>query len=107
MRNILSGALLALLLFAPLLYAHSPRKNIGGMYQHHTTLNTPVYKQATGTISEGYLGHPATLYARRMNATGVITLWIRYTSDSHTHQANGPEATRLINLYKHKALSHL
>ncbi|MBE0496300.1 MAG: hypothetical protein IBX45_07800 [Campylobacterales bacterium] len=91
---------------APVLTPFRGNSSTSG-YQHQSTVNTPVYKQSTGTIAEGYLGHPANLYARRMNATGFVSVWINYSSNGRTYQADGPEATRLINLYKHNALSHL
>lgn len=104
----ISGIVLVFLLFfAPSLNGQLLRKQRGPAYEHQATVNTPVYKQASGIIGEGYLGHPATLYARRINATGIVTVWINYTSNGRTYQADGPEATRLINLYKHNVLSRL
>jgi hypothetical protein len=65
-----------------------------------------MYKQTVGTISEDYLGHQATMYARRMK-NGSVSVWINYTSGGYTYQAYGKEATRLINLYQNRARSFL
>lgn len=79
---------------------------IGGSYQYKQTVYTNMYKQTAGTITEGYLGRQATMYARRMN-NGSVSVWINYTSGGYTYQAYGTEATRLINLYGTKAKSYL
>lgn len=79
---------------------------IGGIYQYQTTVYTSMYKQSVGMITEGYLGHPAKMYARIMN-NGSLSIWINYTSGGYTYQAYGTEATRLINLYRNRALSYL
>ncbi|MDD5373492.1 MAG: hypothetical protein PHO62_08710 [Sulfurimonas sp.] len=79
---------------------------VGGNYYYQKTVYTYLCKQTAGTISEGYLGRPATMYARRMN-NGSMSVWINYTSGGYTYQAYGTEATRLINLYGTKAKSYL
>jgi len=79
---------------------------VGGVYSYQKTVYTSTYKQSVGTITEGYLGRPATMYARRMNS-GSVSVWINYTSGGYTYQAYGTEATRLINLYGTKAKSYL
>jgi len=79
---------------------------VGGYYQYQQTVYTNMYKQTVGTITEGYLGNSATMYARRMN-NGSVSVWINYTSGGYTYQAYGTEATRLINLYGAKAKSYL
>lgn len=79
---------------------------IGGTYSYQKTVYTSMYKQTVGKITEGYLGRPATMYARRMK-NGSVSLWINYTSGGYTYQAYGTEATRLINLYQNRARSYL
>lgn len=79
---------------------------VGGAYSYQKTVSTSTYKQSVGTITEGYLGRPATMYARIMK-NGSLSFWINYTSGGYTYQAYGTEATRLINLYQTKALSYL
>lgn len=79
---------------------------IGGTYSYQSTVYTSMYKQTVGKITEGYLGRPATMYARKMS-NGSISVWINYTSGGYTYQAYGTEATRLINLYGTKAKSYL
>ncbi len=79
---------------------------IGGRYQYQQTVYTNMYKQTVGTITEGYLGRQATMYARRMN-NGSVSVWINYTSGGYTYQAYGTEATRLINLYRNDAMKKL
>lgn len=79
---------------------------VGGRYQYQKTVYTSMYKQSVGTITEGYLGRQATMYARKMNNDSV-SVWINYTSGGYTYQAYGTEATRLINLYGTQAKSYL
>ncbi len=79
---------------------------VGGRYQYQKTVYTNMYKQTVGTISEGYLGHQATMYARRMK-NGSVSVWINYTSGGYTYEAYGKEATRLINLYRNDAMRKL
>ena len=79
---------------------------VGGIYRYQTTVYTSMYKQTVGTITEGYLGHSAKMYARRMN-NGSVSVWINYTSGGYTYQAYGNEATRLINLYYYDATKRL
>ena len=79
---------------------------IGGTYSYKNSIYTNTYKQSAGTITEGYLGRAATMYARKMN-NGSVSVWINYTSGGYTYQAYGTEATRLINLYGAKAKSYL
>ncbi|MDD4884441.1 hypothetical protein [Sulfuricurvum sp.] len=79
---------------------------VGGRYQYQNTVYTSTYRQSVGTITENYLGYPAKMYARIMN-NGSLSLWINYTSGGYTYQAYGTEATRLINLYRNDAISHL
>ena len=79
---------------------------VGGSYSYQQTIYTSMYKQSVGKITEGYLGRPATMYARRMK-NGSVSVWINYTSGGYTYEAYGKEATRLINLYGTKAKSYL
>ena len=55
---------------------------VSGRYQYQKTVYTNMYKQTAGTISEGYLGRPATMYACRMNNSSV-SVWINYTSGGY------------------------
>jgi hypothetical protein len=79
---------------------------VGGSYSYQQTIYTSMYKQSVGKITEGYLGRPATMYARRMN-NGSVSVWINYTSGGYTYEAYGAEATRLINLYRNDAMKKL